>query len=154
MKWAFKRGSWLADWIRGLEERKFVVAAREFNEFLGHLGFVAQLLTWMKPHLGRCERSGLVGLPDTVILTLKRILSEMDAQAFMVSANRPIYFSEEQFRIDAKCTDDFVVIAGWELKSRKWFSFRLTRDQVPYLFKPNGGGSFLRVCQTHVFMWI
>eukprot|EP00435_Cladocopium_sp_Y103_P073986 s172_g46.t1 len=143
-----KRGSWLADWIRGLEEKRFVVAARDFSEFLGRLGFVSQLLTWMKPHLAplfawaSVSSSGLVGrLPDTVILTLKYILAEMESQSFMVSAKRPIYFSDEQFRTDAKCTDEFVVIAGWELKSRRWFSLKLSREQVPYLFKPNGGGS-------------
>eukprot|EP00435_Cladocopium_sp_Y103_P018236 s1517_g4.t1 len=143
-----KRGAWLADWIRGLESKKFVVAARDFSEFLGRLGFVAQLLIWLKPHLaplfawGAVASPGLVGrLPDTVILPLKYILAEMDSEQFMVSAQRPVYFSSEQFRTDAKCTDDFIVIAGWELKSRKWFSLKLDRDQVPYLFKPNGGGS-------------
>eukprot|EP00435_Cladocopium_sp_Y103_P007644 s5608_g2.t1 len=143
-----KRGTWLADWIRSLESKRFIVAARDFSEFLGRLGFVAQLLVWLKPHLaplfawGAVASPGLVGrLPDTVILTLKYILAEMDSEEFMVSAQRPVYFSSEQFRTDAKCTDDFIVIAGWELKSRKWFSLKLDRDQVPYLFKPNGGGS-------------
>ena len=42
---------WLFNWIKALIEKKFVVQAREFSEFLGRLGFVAQLLTWLKPHL-------------------------------------------------------------------------------------------------------
>eukprot|EP00435_Cladocopium_sp_Y103_P016814 s740_g4.t1 len=77
-----KRGAWLADWIRGLEEKKFVVAARDFKEFVGRLSFVAQLLVWLKPHLAplfawaAVSSAGLVGrLPDTVILTLKYILA-------------------------------------------------------------------------------
>ena len=46
-----KRGTWLVDWIKALEEKRYVVPAREFSEFLGRLSFVAQLLTWLKPHL-------------------------------------------------------------------------------------------------------
>eukprot|EP00435_Cladocopium_sp_Y103_P008858 s800_g2.t1 len=143
-----KRGTWLADWIRGLEEKKFVVAARDFKEFVGRLSFVAQLLVWLKPHLAplfawsAVSSAGLVGrLPDTVILTLKYILAEMGAESFMVSAKRPCYVEVEQFRTDAKCTDEVVVLGGWELSSRRWFSLRLTREDVPYLFKPDGGGS-------------
>ena len=46
-----KRGTWLVNWIRALEEKRFVVPAKEFSEFLGRLGFVAQLLTWLKSSL-------------------------------------------------------------------------------------------------------
>ena len=80
-------------------------------------------------------------LPDTVILTLKYICAEMASETFLVSARRPLYFEVEQFRTDAKCTDQFVVVAGWELESRRWFSLRLHEEQVPYLCKPGGGGS-------------
>ena len=83
---------------------------------------------------------GLVGkLPDTVILTLLYILGEMESETFRVSARRPIYFSGEQFRTDAKCTDEHVVLGGWELQTRRWFSLKLDRTQVPYLFKAEGG---------------
>ena len=143
-----KRGMWLFNWIKALIEKKFVVQAREFSEFLGRLGFVAQLLTWLKPHLAplfawsAVATPGLVGkLPDTVILTLLYILGEMESETFRVSARRPIYFSGEQFRTDAKCTDEHVVLGGWELQTRRWFSLKLDRTQVPYLFKAEGGGS-------------
>jgi len=165
-----KRGTWLVDWIRALEGKKFVVSAREFSEFLGRLGFVAQLLTWLKPHLaplfawGAVASPGMVGrLPDTVILTLHYILKEMAAETFMVSARRPIYFNSEQFRTDAKCADDFIVLGGWELSSKRWFSLRLNRDQVPYMFKPDGGGSqwastsaelLASLCALHAFGWL
>ena len=84
-----KRGTWLVDWIKALEGKKFVIPAREFSEFLGRLSFVAQLLTWLKPHLaplfawGSVASPGLVGrLPDTVILTLKYILGELSSESF------------------------------------------------------------------------
>ena len=153
-----------------LEGKKFVVSAREFSEFLGRLGFVAQLLTWLKPHLaplfawGAVASPGMVGrLPDTVILTLHYILREMAAETFMVSARRPVYFNSEQFRTDAKCADDFIVLGGWELSSRRWFSLKLSRVQVPYMFKPDGGGSqwastsaelLASLCALHAFGWL
>ena len=143
-----RRVSWLVDWIQSLEKRKFVVAARDFSEFLGRLGFVSQLLVWLKPHLAplfawsAVASSGLVGkLPDTVILTLKYIQIELSNESFMVSAQRPKVFAEEQFRTDAKCTDTSMVLGGWEISTRRWFSISLSREQVPFLFKPDGGGA-------------
>ena len=124
-----KRGLWLLNWIRALEEKRYVVPAREFSEFLGRLGFVAQLLTWLKPHLSplfawsAVASPGLVGrLPDTVILTLHYIAAEMSGETFLISAKRPVFFNAEQFRTDAKCTQDIIVLGGWELESKRWFS--------------------------------
>ena len=48
---AEERGKWLRDWILKVAASKFIVQTREFAKFLGRLGFVAQLLTWMKAHL-------------------------------------------------------------------------------------------------------
>ena len=165
-----KRGQWLVSWISALEEKRFVVAAREFSEFLGRLGFVAQLLTWLKPHLaplfawGAAVSPGMVGrLPDTVILTLSYILAELSSESFMVSAKRPLYFEVEQFRTDAKCTDEYVILGGWELESMRWFSLRLGEEQVPFLFKPNGGGAqwastsaelLASLLALHAFDWL
>ena len=105
-------------------------------------------------------------LPDTVILTLQYILAEMSpmsAESFMVSAKRPLYLGLEQFRTDAKCTDECVVLGGWELESKRWFSLRLGEDQVPFLFKPDGGGSqwastsaelLATLLALHAFDWL
>ena len=93
------RGEWLCNWIDSIAGKGFVVATRDFSEFLGRLGFVSQLLTWLKPHLAllyswSCAIApGTVGrLPDTVILTLIYISSELRKKSFMVSALRPVYF--------------------------------------------------------------
>ena len=60
------------------------------------LGFVFQLLVWMKPHLSplyawsaATGSSTIAKLPDTVILTLKCILAELQVESYMVSAARP-----------------------------------------------------------------
>ncbi len=130
---------------------KFVVQTREFAEFLGRLGFVAQLLTWMKAHLSplyswaAATSSGTVAkLPETVILSLKYLLKELSADTFLVSARRPTHFTGDQFRTDAKCTDDSVVIAGWECVGdrRRWFSLTIAEDTAPYFFKPGKGAQW------------
>ena len=141
-----KRGRWLLEWITKATTDRFVVVGRSFIEFLGRLGFVSQLLTWLKPHLSplfawaAVVAPGTVGkLPDTVILTLKYIDLEFKGETFLVSVNRPIITSHEIFRTDAKCTEDFVVLGGWELSTRRWFSLRLTPHEVPFLFQEGKG---------------
>ena len=141
-----KRGRWLLEWITKATADRFVVVGRSFIEFLGRLGFVSQLLTWLKPHLSplfawaAVVAPGTVGkLPDTVILTLKYIDLEFKGETFLVSVNRPIITSHEIFRTDAKCTEDFVVLGGWELSTRRWFSLRLTPHEVPFLFQEGKG---------------
>ena len=42
-----KRGSWIVQWIVKARSNKFVVQARDFSEFLGRLGFIAQLLVYL-----------------------------------------------------------------------------------------------------------
>ena len=97
-----KRGDWLRDWIIKAEEKRHVVVTRDFSEFLGRLGFVSQLLVWMKPHLSplyawsaATGSSTVAKLPDTVILTLKYILAELQVESYMVSAARPRHCTGE-----------------------------------------------------------
>ena len=146
-----RRGRWLREWIARVDASKYVVQTREFAEFLGRLGFVAQLLTWMKAHLSplfswaAATSSGTVAkLPETVILSLKYLLKELSADTYLVSALRPAHFSADQFRTDAKCTDDTVVIAGWECSGskRRWFSLVIKEDVAPYLFRPGKGAQW------------
>lgn len=138
---SLKRVDWLAEWIKGAAEKKFVVV-RDFAEFLGRLGFVSQLLVWLKPHLSplyawsSAVSAGTVGkLPETVILTLVYIANELSADNYLVSVTRPIHFSGEAFRTDAKCTDGKVVLAGWELATGRWFSLTMGQVEAPYLFR-------------------
>eukprot|EP00435_Cladocopium_sp_Y103_P038160 s256_g10.t1 len=164
-----KRGDWLLNWIKSARDNRFVVAARDFVEFLGRLGFISQLITWLKPHLsplfawGAVTAKGTVGrLPDTIILTLGYIESEMKKETYLVSTKTPKILQGERFRTDAKCTDEFVVLAGWELGLRKWFSLRLERGEVPFLFKPDGGSQWAStsaellatLVALHAFGWL
>ena len=144
-----RRGDWLRDWIISAEEKRYVVVTRDFSEFLGRLGFVAQLLVWMKPHLSplyawsaATGSSTVAKLPDTVILTLKYILAELRIESYLVSAARPQQCSGERFRTDAKCTDDSVVLGGWEISTGRWFQVKITQDEAPYLFRDGKGAQW------------
>ena len=140
-----KRGDWLVGWILKAKQNKFVVQARDFVEFLGRLGFVSQVLVWMKPHLSplfawaAVVAKGTVGkLPEAIIITLRYIQEELQSGMYMISTRRPLVFSGDQFRTDAKCADGYIVVGGWELVSRRWFAVRLLPSDVPFLFKPGG----------------
>ena len=146
-----KRGEWLCAWVDQVSSKNFVVATRDFSEFLGRLGFVSQLLTWMKPHLAplyswaAAMAPGTVGrLPETVILTILYIASELRRKSFLVSAKVPEQYGSEVFRTDAKCTDVEVVIAGWECGSDdpRWFAISIDESMAPFLFKPGKGAQW------------
>ncbi|CAK9003304.1 unnamed protein product, partial [Durusdinium trenchii] len=164
-----KRGQWLIRWIVNAKDNRWVVPARDFSEFLGRLCFVAQLLVWLKPHLAplfawtAVVGPGTVGrLPEAVILTLHYILAELVSESFRVSAKAPVCHTREAFRTDAKCTDTFVVLGGWELGSRRWFSLKLTKHDVPYLFREGGGSQWAStsaellgtLAALHAFGWL
>ena len=113
---------------------------------LGRLGFVAQLLVWLKPYLaplyawGAAVSSGTVGkLPETVVLTLRYILLQLKGDPFLLSAKRPMQFDAEAFRTDAKCEDGRVVLGGWKVNSdimlSRWFSIEVGPGEAPFLFR-------------------
>ena len=166
---SMKRGDWLTQWIVNARKNRFVVTARDFSEFLGRLGFVAQLVIWVKPHLAPLfawaavtARSTVGKLPDTIILTLGYLEKEFLAESYLVSVRRPRVLAGESFRTDAKCADSFVVLAGWELQSKRWFSLRLGPEEVPYLFKEGGGSQWASTAAElmatllalHAFGWL
>ncbi len=61
-----KRSGWLCNWIDQAGGKGYVVAAQDFSEFLGRLGFVSQLLTWLKPHLAPLYSWAAAVAPGTV----------------------------------------------------------------------------------------
>jgi hypothetical protein len=164
-----KRGEWLLSWITNARANKFVVPARDFAEFLGRLGFISQLVTWLKPHLAplfawsAVTAKGTVGrLPETIILTLDYIEKEMKEESFLVSTKRPTVLAGERFRTDAKCAQGYIVLAGWDMQTRKWFALRLGPTEVPYFFKSDGSSQWASTAAElmaslvalHVFGWL
>ena len=68
----------------------------------------------------------------------------------------------ERLRTDAKCADGFIVIAGWELQTRKWFSLNLKPADIPCMFKGDGSSQWAStsaellasLAALHVFGWL
>ena len=55
-----------------------------------------------------------------------------------------------------------MVLAGWELQSKRWFSLKLGPEEVPYLFKEGGGSQWASTAAElmatllalHAFGWL
>ena len=65
----------------------------------------------------------------------------------------------EQFRTDAKCTDDEVVLGGWEMASGR-FQVTINQQEAPYLFAAGKGSQWastsaelLASMAAHVAFW-
>eukprot|EP00435_Cladocopium_sp_Y103_P061492 s851_g23.t1 len=119
-----KRAQWLKEFMLELERKRYTLPMRDFNEFLGRLGFVARILTWIKPHLA----------------PLYSWSAALDRGK--LSCARPVRALEEEFRTDAKCEQGRVVLAGHHMTSGQWFSFEVFPIHAPYLFDQNGNSSW------------
>jgi hypothetical protein len=144
-----KRGLWLLNFIKEMEEARYTVHMRRFGEFLGRLAFLARVLVWLKAHLAplyswaaALAKGTVATAPRMVVLVLKFISMQLADCSFMYSCHRPIRLLEEQFRTDAKCAQGVVVLGGHHLATGRWFSLRLEPEQAPYLFKPDGESSW------------
>ena len=146
---AQERGDWLQEWIKSAESEGFLVATRSFAEFLGRLGFVSQVLVWLKPHLAplyawnaAVAKSTVAQLPDTVVFTLRFISSQLGSESYMLGAALPVSQGRQVFRTDAKCEQGRVVLGGWETRDpphlARWFSLEVSPSQAPYLFNEKG----------------
>ena len=107
-------------------DSKFVVQARDFKEFLGRLGFVAQLLVWLKPHLaplyawGSAVAPGTVGkLPETVVLTLLYISLQLENGFFPFESEATYHFLKGVQTPSARTAELFLVV-GSVLVSQHW----------------------------------
>ena len=95
-------------------------------------------------------------------MTLCYLEKEFTSESYVISVRRPKVFAGEAFRTDAKCTDSFVVLDGWELQSKRWFSLRLESSQVPFLFQPGKGSQWAStsaellttLAALHCFGWL
>ena len=62
--------------------------------------------------------------------------------SFKVPAARALKGGGVAFRTDAKCSDGYVVVGGWETtqapSAARWFSLRITPEDAPYLFDSGG----------------
>ncbi|CAE8737766.1 unnamed protein product [Polarella glacialis] len=149
-----RRTLWLCEWLRSATGNNTVLV-RRFAEGLGRLGFAAQTLVWMKPFMAPLY-SWAAAVPDgaalrpplLVQLAVAFILDGLSDGQYKVSCSSPEVAKGEVFRTDSKGADDMVVLGGWETrgnldtKTARWFSLKLTKEQVPFLFKEGKGSSW------------
>ena len=88
-----KRGLWLLNFIKEMEEARYTVHMRRFGEFLGRLAFLARVLVWLKAHLAplyswaaALAKGTVATAPRMVVLVLKfisRQLGRLQLYVFM-----------------------------------------------------------------------
>ena len=74
-------------------------------------------------------------------------MSELRNDSYLVAVKQPKIFPGERFRTDAKCADGYVVLAGWELDTRRWFSLRALPSDAP------SGPPHQQSCLHHWQLW-
>ena len=144
------RTVWLVNWLSELDGSRPALV-RKAIEGLGRLAFAARVLYWIKPFLAplyawtnAVASSSVLKPPLMVRLVALFIGNTLRGEKRRLPCRRPERALGEWFRTDAKGTKDFVVLGGWTLgeegdtRSARWFSIRLTPEEVPWVFKESG----------------
>ncbi|CAE6925361.1 unnamed protein product [Symbiodinium sp. CCMP2592] len=150
-----KRCQWIIRSIEGMEGDGWLVDVRRFHELHGRLGFMSQILIWIRPFLAPgyawlavVSKGAVLALPNLIRCTLRFILDRLRAGSRTYPAGLADKDYGELFRTDAACNSDSVVLGGWFLvrgvvcKSAPWFQITLRREEAPWLFKEGLGSSW------------
>ncbi|CAE7417322.1 unnamed protein product [Symbiodinium sp. CCMP2592] len=150
-----KRCQWIIRSIEGMEGDGWLVDVRRFHELHGRLGFMSQILVWIRPFLAPgyawlavVSKGAILALPNLIRCTLRFILDRLRAGSRTYPAGLADKDYGELFRTDAACNSDSVVLGGWFLvrgvvcKSAPWFQITLRREEAPWLFKEGLGSSW------------
>ena len=146
---SLKRAQWLKGFMEELDQKRYTVPMRDFNEFLGRLGFVARILVWIKPHLAplyswsaALDRSCVATMPKMAKLVILYLKSQLVVLTRRLSTITPTKLHQEHFRTDAKCEQGRVVLAGHNLIDGRWFIIEAKPTQAEYLFDKKGESSW------------
>ena len=150
-----KRCQWIIRSVESMEGDGWLVDVRRFHELHGRLGFMSQVLVWMRPFLAPgyawlavVKKGAVLALPNLVRCTLRFILDRLRNGARSYPAGLIDKEYGELFRTDAACNDESVILGGWFLhkgvscSSAPWFQLRLGRGEAPWLFKEGLGSSW------------
>ena len=98
------------------------------------------------------------------MLTLLYISVHLERGSFLLSVKRPVVFSKEAFRTDAKCEDGRVVLGGWECAGEpataRWFHVEIKPDEAPFLreeksqWASTSAELLASLAALHVFGWL
>ena len=139
---AEKRCHWVVASIGSMEQAGWLVDVRRFHKLRGRLGFMSQVLPWIRPFLAPgyswlsvVRRGAVLSLPNLVRCVLRFIVDRLNRGIRTHPAGVPERDIGEIFRTDAACNDNCVVLGGWflhlghdtirwllgfNLRSRRW----------------------------------
>ena len=146
-----KRCNWIIASIEGIKASGWLIDVRRFHELHGRLGFMSQVLVWIRPFLSPgyawlsvVQRGAVLSLPNLVRCTLQFIMDRLKKGSRTYPAGQLERDLGEIFRTDAACNDDSIILGGWFLHrggvpaTAPWFQLVLSRSEVPWLFKDEG----------------
>ena len=146
-----KRCNWIITSIEGIKVSGWLIDVRRFHELHGRLGFMSQVLVWIRPFLSPgyawlsvVQRGAVLSLPNLVRCTLQFIMDRLKKGSRTYPAGQLERDLGEIFRTDAACNDDSIILGGWFLHrggvpaTAPWFQLVLSRSEVPWLFKDEG----------------
>ena len=150
-----RRCLWIVQGIEAMEGNGWLVDVRRFHELHGRLGFMSQVLCWIRPFLApgyawlaAVRKGAVLSLPNLVRCVLRFIADRLRRGSRTYESGRLEKECGELFRTDAACNEDSIVLGGWFLHkgpdSRRapWFQITLSKDDVPWLFKKDSGSSW------------
>ena len=146
-----RRAAWIIEYVDSAENGRGLLDHRRFVEFVGRLVYASQVLYWLRPFMAPLHRWKGAQIPGTVavaprlvMLTLayiKEMLKEGHAQ---ISCRGPPPVGFDAFRTDAKASEDYFVLGGWETLTSlepgqaRWFSLKVSSKELPFLFNEKG----------------
>ena len=166
-----KRGLWLLKWAkRILSDRMVQISA--MTEGLGRLCYVSGVVEYYRPFLSpmfawvaAAPAGAVLPVPPMVLLVLDWIARELETGRLTTSHKVRPRSQGELFRTDTKAETDYVVLGGWKSEGGKraeeaeWFSIRLTKEEVPWLFEKGHGSRTIAASElmatlvaTHLFI--
>ena len=150
-----RRCQWILDTITGLEQSLWLVDVRRFHELHGRLGFMSQVLPWIRPllapgyaWLAAVQKGAVLTLPSIIRCVLRFIQDKLERGRRTYDTGSGETELGELFRTDAACNESSVVLGGWFFWKghscwvAPWFQLTLTPSEVPWLFKEELGSSW------------
>ncbi|CAJ1404212.1 unnamed protein product [Effrenium voratum] len=117
---AERRVRWILDFVASLERDGSLVEVRRYQEFHGRLGFMSQVLPWIRPFLApgyawlaKAKPGAVMKVPDAVSFCNAFIRDKLMAGVRLTPCHPREWICGELFRCDAKCAEQEVVLGGW-----------------------------------------
>ena len=123
-----RRATWLVDFIKEMEHNDWLVNVKSFQEFHDRLGFLAQVLPWLRALLSpgyAVGKAATLWVPELLALSCIFIKEKFAKGLRKIPCGLKELELGELFKTDAKC----------EPTHPPCFSLTLTPTETPWLFR-------------------